>query len=270
MPYYPQLIAGGLTVQRPYQCAQAALTSYEDQATGRRFARSWRANPLGRWTLNYQHLTDAELATLEAFFASMGGRFGEFTFLDPGGNLAQFSDDFAPAAWEKYDVTPGAAVTDPFGGTRAMACAATGANGMLAASVLPGGGAAGFVLCASVWARSSSPASLSIGFVDAGFTVLAAKTAELPANTWVRIRHAHLLSSASAIRMLIGGFGTWNASTLELFGAQCAPMPGAGAYQRSPANWALRTKCRFDTDALQIRTLGPNQHSVSVPIVEYK
>jgi hypothetical protein len=68
--------------------------------------------------------------------------------------------------------------------------------------------------------------------------------------------------------MLIGGFGTWNASTIQLFGAQCAPMPGPGAYQRSPANWGLRTKCRFDTDVLSVRSLGPDQHQVSVPIVE--
>jgi hypothetical protein len=268
MPYYPQLIAGGVTVQRPYQCAQAALTTYEDQPTGRRFARSWRTNPLGRWTLNYQHLTDAELATLQAFFASMGGRYGEFTFLDPGGNLAQYSDDFSAAAWEKYTVTPGAAVTDPFGGTRAVSCLATSGNGMLAAAVLPGGGGAGLVLCASVWVRAAAPASLSIGFIDAGFAVLSAKTADLPANTWVRIQHAHTLASASAVRMLLGGFGTWNLSTLQLFGAQCAPMPGPGAYVRSPANWALRTKCRFDTDLLQVRTLGPNQHAVTVPILE--
>lgn len=270
MPYFPQLIAGGVTVQRPYECTQAALTGYEDQATGRRFARSWRANPLGRWTLNYQHLTDAELAALQSFFASMNGRYGEFTFLDPGGNLAEYSDDFSVAAWEKYSVTVGAAVTDPFGGSRAMSCSATGANGMLAAAVLPGGNAAGFVLCASVWVRSAAPASLAIGFIDAGFTVLSAKTAELPANTWVRIQHAHTLSSSSAIRMLIGGYGTWNASTMELFGAQCAPMPGLGAYARSPANWGLRAKCRFDTDTLRVRTLGPDQHAVTVPLVEYK
>ena len=268
MPYFPQLIAGGVTVQRPCQVTQAALTSYEDQPTGRRYARSWRANPLGRWVLNYPHLTDAELATLRTFFDSMGGRYGEFTFLDPGGNLAQYSDDFSVVAWEKYSVTVGAATADPFGGMRATSCAATGGNGMLAASVLPGGNAAGFVLCASVWVRGAAPASLSIGFVDEGFTVLSAKTAELPANTWVRIQHAHWLSSTSAIRMLIGGFGTWNASTIELFGAQCAPMPGPGAYARSPANWGLRAKCRFDSDALEARTLGPDQHSVSVSIVE--
>lgn len=55
-----------MTVQRPYQPAQAALNTYEDQPIGRRLARSWRANPLGRWTRGYQHLTDAEFATLKA------------------------------------------------------------------------------------------------------------------------------------------------------------------------------------------------------------
>lgn len=268
MPYFPQLIAGGVTVQRPYQSGQAALTTYEDQGTGRRYARSWRTNPLGRWMLHYPHLTDDEAAALEGFFAAMGGRYGEFTFLDPGGNLVEYSDDFAVEAWEKYDVAPGAAVMDPFGGMRASSCAATGANGMLAASVLPGGFAAGYVLCASVWVRAAVPQSLAIGFLDAGFTVLSAKTAELPANTWLRIQHAHVLATDSAIRMLVGGFGTWNESTLQIFGAQCAPMPGPGAYVRSPANYGYHPQCRFDSDVLQIRTLGPKQHSVSVPIVE--
>jgi hypothetical protein len=268
MAYFPQLISGGLTVQRPYASSQEALTTLADMPTGRRFGRSWRIEPLRRWVLNYQHLTDDELATLQAFFAQMGGRYGEFTYLDPGGNLAQYSDDFTVPQWEKYTVSVGAAVTDPFGGGRARSCAGSGANSMLAASVLPEGQGAGLTLCASVWARSTAPQSLAIGLIDSGFTVLSAQTFDLPLNTWLRIHHAHTLSSSSAIRMLIGGFGTWNASTIQLFGAQCAPMPGPGAYQRSPANWGLRTKCRFDTDVLSVRSLGPDQHQVSVPIVE--
>lgn len=269
MIYFPQLNAGGLLVQRPYTWQQHALTTNEDQPGGRRYARAWRTNPLGRWQLGYPHLTDGELATLEGFFGSIAGRFGTFTWLDPAGNLVQYSEDFAQAAWEKYTVTVGSAVTDPYGGSRATSCTGTSANSMLAAAVLPAGDASGFVLCGSVWVRAAAPQALSIGFIDSGFTVLGSTTWTLPAGQWLRISHRVTLATNSSIRLLIGGFNTWGTVSLDLFGPQVVPMPGPGAYARSPQQWGYHPNCRLDTDVLSVRHLGPNQNSVSLAIAEF-
>lgn len=269
MAYFPQLSAQGLMVQRPSTWQQIALTTHEDQPSGRRCAKAWRTNPLGRWGLTYPHLTDTELAVLEGFFASMKGRLGQFTWLDPGGNLCQYSDDFSHASWEKYDAAPGAAAADPFGGTRAQTVAGTGSNAMLATSVIPDGNASGFVLCGSVWVKPGSAQQLSIGFIDSGFTVIGNSAWSLPAGRWTRIWHTMTLATSSAVRLLIGGFASWGAVSLDLFGAQAAPLPGPGAYVRSPQQWGYRPKCRFDTDVLSLRYVGPNQNTVTLAIAEF-
>jgi hypothetical protein len=219
--------------------------------------------------MTYSHLTDGELSLLNSFFAEMKGSYGEFIYLDPGGNLVPYSDDFAHGSWEKYNgATPGAAVGDPFGGSRARAVTG-GANAMLAASVLPAGNGSGITLCGSVyvWA-ASTPQQLSIGFIDSGFSVLASTTWDLRAG-WQRIQQQITLSTNSSIRMLIGGFGTWASANLQLFGAQCVPLAGPGVYVPSPANFGLHAKCRFDSEALNARYVGPNQNSVSFAIAEY-
>jgi len=262
MPYFPQLNSTGLIAQRPYAITQETLTTLQDQPTGRRYAKAWRTNPLARWTLNNSHLTDAELVTLEAFFDQQAGRYGEWSYLDPGGNLVQYSGDFAQAAWVKSNVTVGAAQTDPFGGTRATALTGSVAGAYIDTALTPTA-VNGFVMCASVWVKapSGSPVA-SIGFDDGGniFTEFT-----LTAGEWRRIHHPRTITSAGTIRVRIG----IGATTLHVFGAQCVPMRGPGAYARSPQNYGYHAKCRFDMDSLGVRYLGPNQNAVAVSILEY-
>ena len=267
--YYPQ-IYGGVITQRPYMAVLEYLTSVAEQASGPRYGYAWRDEPLGRWELRYAALREADVQTLETFFAQIEGRLGEFTYLDPGGNLVRYSEDFSHSSWERYTVTTGGATTDPFGGNRAMLCTGTSGNSMLATYVLPEGGASGFAICGSVWVRAQAAQQLAIGFIDSGFNVVAHRVWELPAGRWVRIWCPAALATNSNIRLLIGGFGTWGAVTLDLFGAQCAPTPGPGGYQRTPGNYGLHAKCRFDQDQLEIEYSGPNAASAVVRIVEYR
>lgn len=269
MPYFPQLAADGHMVERPFTTVQIHRTTLETAASGQRFAWNWKTEPLRRWSLTYAALSDAELAVLQAFFVDRRGRLKSFTWLDPNGNLCQYSESFAPAAWEKYAVgSVGSAVADPHGGTRAVEVTGT-TNTMIATVLLPDGDASGFVLTGSVWVKAPAAQSLSIGFIDSGFAVLGNTTWSLPANTWRRISHTITLATAAPIRLLVGGFGTWNAQALALWGAQCVPTAGPGPDIRSPQSYGLRTKCRFDTDELEVRTLGPNQHQVSFSIAEF-
>ena len=254
-------------VQRPNASSPSFCTTMVEQDVGPRYGWSWRDTPLGAWDLTYSSITEAEAAVLEGFFASMDGRYGDFTFLDPNGNLLQYSEDFTVSAWEKDDTTPGAAVADPFGGAAATAVAG-GSNGMLVASVLPGGNGSGLVLCVSAWVNPSAAGPLSIGMIDAGFAVIGSTSFDLPAGQWTRIYHSMTLATNSAIRVLIGGFASWAGRTIAVFGAQAAPTPGPGAYRKSPLNYGLHAKCRFDQDRIDIRHIGPGECSTQLRIVE--
>ena len=248
-------------VQRPYVTTLAHLTTAVDQPSGPRYGYAWRTEPLGRWNLQYKSLTDAELAVLEAFFASMRGRYGAFIYLDPGGNLVQYSEDFTNASWSN-SASIGGAVADPFGGNRALS--ATGTS--LSTCVLPSGGASGFVLCGSIWVKMASAQTLSVGFIDSNSSPLGSTAWALPAGQWRRIWCSITLATASSVSLLISG-SSWSAA---LFGAQCAPLPGPGGYQRTPGNCGLRAKCRFDTDRFEVQHVGPNENGLQLKVAEYK
>jgi len=267
MAYFPQVGANGMTVQLPFGQTFSHLTSVSELQAGPRQSYSWRPNPLMAWDLTYPALTPAEYATLLSFFQSQLGRYGEFTFLDPGGNLVPASENFSDASWQQFSVAVGASVAGPFSGSLGTTITGT-SNGMLAAVVLPSGNGAGLWLCGSFYVLAPSASSLVIGFIDSGFNVLASQSCALPANQWTRIACTTQLATNSAIRLLIGGFGSWT-GPLSLFGAQVAPIGGPGAYQRTPGNYGLHAKTRFDTDLLEPQYLGPAQISLKLRLTEH-
>jgi hypothetical protein len=81
MSVYP-LMASGARFQKPFTVESSFLHVTNEMPSGPRFSYSKRTDPLHKWTLTYSALTDADLATIEAFFESMNGRYGVFTFTD--------------------------------------------------------------------------------------------------------------------------------------------------------------------------------------------
>ncbi len=276
--YYPQ-IGSGLITQRPYRTSQSFNSLLSDTPAGRPYGfvkqgsglTYFPLGPLSRFEVNHQAITDAEVQSLQNFFVSMQGRLGSFIYLDPSGNLIPVSEDFTDASWSPTGVTVGSAVTDPFGGTRATTLTATTGNSNLAPTVIPGGFLpAGYLLCASVYAKAHSAGqSLSIGFIDSGFSVLHSTTWALPQNRWTRIYDSIALATSSYIRVLIGGFGTWNSTAIDMFGPHCTPLGGPGDYVQSPVNLGLHANCRLDTDKLVIASRGPNENAVQIPVIEF-
>lgn len=258
--YFPQINAGGVMVQRPYQAALAHNSSISELPSGLRKRWGWRASgmtgfssrALGRWELNYTAINDAELAVLRTFFDSMRGRLGEFTYIDPAGNLVPHSEDFNYTGWSGPGA--GGATTDPFGGTRARSVGA----GTFSCVVLPAGGAGGFVFCVSAWIKASSSTTATLSLTGAGSTVT-----QLPAGVWIRASHAGAVGSgAVSASLALAGGGV-------MFGAQVAPLPGPGGYSAAPGNPGLHPKCRFDIDKLMPRYVGPNQIELKLSVVEY-
>lgn len=275
--YYPQLLASKGTTQLPYTSKQSFETVTVDMESSQkhgygRYGTGLSGFPSGPlWSFDHElTLTDSELATLKSFHAGRSGQLEEFIYLDPSGNLVKFSEDFSVADWEKNSVTVGSAAEDPFGGTRATTLTATSSNSNINTTVLPVGDASGFVLTGSVYVRPyTSGKSLTIGFIDSSFSVLGSKTVPIPVNwQWYRLIFTYTLATSSYIRLLIGGFSTWDSYALDVFGAQCVALPAEGGYVKSPEFWGYHPKCRFDQDTIEARAVGPNQNQVSVAIKE--
>jgi hypothetical protein len=77
--------AAGVTSQKGYNTTAEFLHSVNEMESGARYSYSWRLNPLGAFEITHTSISTTDLATLEAFFNSMCGRFGSFIFLDPAG-----------------------------------------------------------------------------------------------------------------------------------------------------------------------------------------
>ncbi len=45
-------------------------------------------------------------------------------------------------------------------------------------------------------------------------------------------------------------------------------MIGPGSYKKTPDDLSYHNKCRFDVDAFSWTGVGPNQNSLSLPVVE--
>lgn len=244
---------------RPYGQRPTFSTQVQDVASGMRYTfaefaaglTNFPAVPLCRYDLKYASMPDADAATLAAFFASMEGRLGEFTWLDPGGNLVTASENFADGSWT--GAFTGAAATDPWGGSRATTCGSV----TLTTTVVPGGGAAGMILTASVYVKPTSAGVVSITMGGTSINVNA------PTSRWTRAASTVTVSGSGAVTIAFG------IPAGAIFGAMCAPLPGPGAYRKTPGSEALRATCRFDMDDLVINKVGPNENQASIQIVEY-
>jgi hypothetical protein len=239
LTYFPQINANGIRVQRPYSTEAAFKHVTNEMESGPRYSFSYRTNPLSRFTLNFPSLIDDEVAVLETFFIAQNGKFGQWVYLDPYGNLVQDSESVT-------------GTSDPFGGIRA------GTSGSLSQSVLVSDGD-GIVLCTSIWVNGSTGDSYTLGITgDTG-------TVTIPQDGWNRIQHTGVVSGAGAISATFTGTAT------TVFGFSCVALPAAGGYSHSAGpgspGYGLHT-CRFDSDSFPVRYIGPNETSVSLTVVE--
>lgn len=74
-----------MTHQLPITYRREWRTVRGDQEAGKRYAYAERTAMLRRWTIEYSTLTDAQRATLQAFYDGQKGGWEEFDFADPDG-----------------------------------------------------------------------------------------------------------------------------------------------------------------------------------------
>lgn len=280
MLYFPQLNSNFIITQSPYMSGLEYSTVVVDMETGMRWSFSRRGNtslvgypiePLGKFNINYSNITDSEVSSLLTFMRSTKGRYHAFRLLDPGGNLIQYSEDFTPSYWDKTNgVSILGATVDPFGGNLATRLQSTSSNSLLMGIVGPSdGGISGYVVTVSVWLKAETAGqTMSLGFVDSGFSQINAITLSVP-TSWKRYSYTTTLWNNNYFRVLLGGFGTWNSTVIDVYGFQVSPMKGEGVYVRTPGNYGYHQYVRFDTDILSRQAIGPNQNAVTIPCVEF-
>jgi hypothetical protein len=280
--YFPQINSNLIMTQLPYSTDQGFGTIVQDVESGPRFTYPMRGaghsgfptGPLGRFNLNFPNITDAEVSTLKAFHASMSGRWGAFRFLDPGGNLLQYSEDFTQTYWDKSNgpVTVGGLVADPLGGGQCYSLTSGASISAVLGQVGPAdGGMSGFIMCVSAWIQVQDPNQLIfIGFANSSF-VLRGEYYRPTQGVWVRIKHTEVLWDNNAFRAIIGGAQSTfqGGRQMYVFGAQVVPMKGEGARVAAPSRWGYHANCRFDVDMFERQVGGPNQNTLSLPVVEF-
>lgn len=267
--YYPQINGNLIITQLPYTSELAYSTVVQDLETGMRWTYPLRGVslpgypnfPLGRFTLNYPGITDAEAATLEAFFNSMRGKWLTFRFLDPSGNLLQFSEDFTKSYWSKT-ASHTAGQADPFNNTNATLLGSGNVEGVVGPS---DGGMQGIVMCASIWAKASAGGvSATIGFLDNSTSTFYSNTFLVPTGNWLRVSKTLVLPTNNQFLFKL----TISGGSCTVFGAQVAPTKGESAYVRTPGNYGYHENVRFDTDYFDVNVSGPNQNAIVLPAVE--
>jgi hypothetical protein len=264
---FPAINALGVRAQYPNGVTFEHLTNATNLAPGPRVAFAWRPEPLGRYTLKLTNLTDAEVATLEAFFISQQGRYGQFAFIDPTGNLLQYSEDFTQSCWTKA-CTVGAATADPFGGTAATVLAANSGNSSVQQAVVIDPEVSGSQACFSVYLMAVTAAgAFNIYATDGATTVNV--PCSLTTTAWTRVSLPWTFGASGAVTVGIGGNSSWTgASQVAVYGPMLSMTPGAAPYLKTPGFAALRPFCRFDQDALEIQYKGPNQSDLTLKVAE--
>ena len=252
---YPQLPTGALS-QFPQRKRRLARTVVNTTADGRTIKLPDVAAQTTEWQLPYTGLSDAELATLQQFFAAMEGSLNGFTFLDPNGNLLAWSDDPSQVEWQKASfLTLTGGVGDPAGGECAWHVANSGGGAQRLTQTL--NAPAAYVYCLSVYARAAQPTAISL--------VLGSCRAACPLGTdWNRFT----LAGTGDAEAESAGFGIElpAGAAIDLYGPQVEPQASASAYKSSTTG-GVYENAHFRDDAFTYTSTGVNRNSTTVNIV---
>jgi len=204
------------------------------------------ADPAGAsiaWQLQYSGLSDAELATLEQFFATAEGTLNGFTFLDPAANLLASSGALDQNAWVKGPgltlaaLTPGWRVANPSGAAQSIVQTL-------------GAAPAGYLYCVSALVRGTAVTMLSGG----------QRSDRTLSGAWQQISFATTPDTAAFGLEIPAG------AAVDIRGIQVEAQGAASVYRDATAG-GVYEGARFADDALEITTTGVNRHSCTVNVI---
>ena len=257
---FPQLNSGAIA-QAPFHRTRTTRTAANRMADGSEVRGPDSSAARMAWEVQLAELSDDELGRIAALFDAVEGRVGRFLFLDPAGNLLQWSEDLSRNCWQKGAMLQFAAgVADPLGGTGAARVTNAGqsAQDVVQALAAP----ATFVYCFSVYARAVAPCAVSL--VVAGGPTRQV-TAYAVGSTWQRLSLAW--SAEGGVDLMTFGVELPAGGSVELFGFQAEAQPAASSYRKTFDTSGVFAAARFDGDEFAVSTDGPGRHGAAVRIV---
>lgn len=260
MLYYPQL-STGVVSQFPISRRTTLRTITNTLLSGDNIRMSDPGSAVIAWQLQYSNLTDSEFLSLETLFEAAEGKLTTFTFLDPMGNLLNWSEDWTNAVWTAdplMQVSTG--IADPLGGTGGVQLTNTAQTTQRI--VQSTAGPSWFQYCCSIYLRSNAPSTIQMLCSATGQeSLMQFQTG----TSWTRAVMAGSLSlQESGISF---GLQLPAGASIIAFGAQAEPQPGAGYYKKTTDQAGVYPNTRFDSDSLTQITGAPNQNSCTVNLV---
>ncbi len=260
MLYFPQL-ATGSACQYPITRRSTGRTIVNQLADGTSIRMADSGASQTGWSLNYEHLTQAEVGSLEQLFQSSSGSWQSFTFLDPTDNLLAWSEDLTQAIWERDPLlTLGAGLQDPIGGNAGtrVTNAAQAQQQFMQMLPLPGS----YQYCLSLFVRSDQPASLEM-FGSSGNAEVHTEVITSPA--WTRVSQSFQINSQ--VDGLSAGIRLSPGVSVSVFGLQLEAQSAPGGYKKTRDRSGVYPKSRFAEDAFQSIATGVNQYSCQLKIL---
>jgi hypothetical protein len=182
MLYYPQLSTGAVS-----QFPVARNVDMRSVANQLLSGSTIRMADLGwqriQWRLRYAALTNSERTSIETLFEAAEGQLTTFTFVDPTGNLLQWSEDWTQTVWTADPLLQVVAgIEDPFGGSDAVQLtnAAETTQEIVQNTAAP----SSLLYCYSVYVRSSVPITVQLVVRATGQSALMAVEA---VSAWMRV-----------------------------------------------------------------------------------
>lgn len=175
--------------------------------------------------------------------------------------MLKYSEDILNPFWG----ASGSPTTDPFGGAKAYTTSSP-LNGIVASNVDPAddGGMHGAssdpvgvpaVLCFSAWVRG--PGNVTFGLTNC----LPASATFATTSAWKRYDFNATVQNDNPVHATLSGQSA-------VYGLQVVAMKGPGGLVKTPGNYGYHKNCRFDTDSFSVRSDGPNQNALQLPICE--
>ena len=199
------------------------------------------------WELHATGMTAAEWNAIEALFAAVGGRWQNFTLLDPAGNLFADSELLSAGAWTNGPLVQlTAAVGDPVGTTRATRAINQGGAAEVVAQALAAPG--NYHDCVSAWAKTIGGSTVTLIASTTGGG--AARTFAL-GTSWQRISMAANLGQATT--SVTFGAQLDPGASVDLYGMQVEAQLAASDYKMTGTQGGVYSTARFAEDALTVK-----------------
>jgi len=252
---FPQLATGALA-QYPLQKRLRARTVVNASADGSYIKLADAGGGTTEWQLQYAGLSDSELTALVNFFTAAEGSLNGFTFLDPAGNLAGWSEDLTNPVWEPgVFLSVAGNVTDPFGGAAAWTLTNSGGGPQDLSQTLNSPG--GYVYCFSLYLRAEEATTATM--------ILAEEREQCEVGPdWTRI--SITARGDPAANSVSFGIELGAGDSVDVFGFQIEAQNAPSPYQRSTGG-GVYEGARLRDDVLQFVSAAPNRHSATVNIV---